>query len=193
MFLKIRTRIVPTFALSAVIACQITITKFYDGIDPINDNFKGLRDRRDKNGESCDDEDSSTANFKWRRRIMCHLYLSDGRAGKNEMDVFLLHLVRSFVCSSPPFVLCRVSLQNTKNDWWPWKLFRSVGTVHTKGLHSNAALLYYGHQRFPSKRGASPPKLLARSLTRPERKKTHPPSLEHEIWRDSEEGQGELG
>ena len=29
--------------------------------------------------------------------------------------------------SSLLFLLGRVSLQNTKNDWWPWKLFRSVG------------------------------------------------------------------
>ena len=51
---------------------------------------------------------------------MCHLRVC--RAGKNERDVFLLHLVAPLSCSAG-----RVSLQNTKNDWWPWKLFRSVG------------------------------------------------------------------
>ena len=62
-----------------------------------------------------------------------------GRAGKNETEVFLLHLVVPSLPSFPS-LQCRVvvSLQNTKNDWWPWKSFsgRSVGTVHTKGLHS---------------------------------------------------------
>lgn len=51
-----------------------------------------------------------------------------GRAGKNETEVFLLHLVVPSLPSFPS-LHCRVvvSLQNTKNDWWPWKLFRSVG------------------------------------------------------------------
>ena len=114
-----------------------------------------------------------------------------GRAGKNETEVFLLHLVVPSLPSFPS-LQCRVvvSLQNTKNDWWPWKLFRSVGRLElftrkdSTPLHSAIhCIVTTTSNVFRPKRGASPPKLLARS----ERKKTHPPLLEHEIWREGQD------
>ena len=94
-----------------------------------------------------------------------------GRAGKNETEVFLLHLVVPSLPSFPS-LQCRVvvSLQNTKNDWWPWKLFRSVGWklelfTRKDSIHSAAALLYYRRQRFPSQTRCFPSQV-TRSLTR---------------------------
>ena len=128
ILLKIRTRSVRTFAISAVTALRIT-TKLYDGIDPNNnDNFKDLRDRRDKNGESCDgDDDVDDSSFQ-----MCHLQLCCRPSGQ-ERNGGVFALSRRPFPSLPSFpsLQCRVvvSLQNTKNDWWPWKLFRSVGRL----------------------------------------------------------------
>ena len=86
----------------------------------------------------------------------------------------------------------RVSLQNTKNDWWPWKLFRSVGwnCSHERTPMLHCATTTATANVFRPKRGASPPKLLPPLLTHSERKKTHPPLLKHEIWRDRMAEQG---
>lgn len=125
ILLKIRTRSVRTFAFSAVTARRIT-TKLYDGIDPNNnDNFKDLRDRRDKNGESCDgDDDVDDSSFQ-----MCHLQLRCRPSGQERNGGVFAPSRRPF----PPFLSFsavqsrRLVAKHEKRLVALEELFRSVG------------------------------------------------------------------
>ena len=89
----------------AAVAARWITTKLYDGIDPNHDNFKDLRDQRDKSGgESCGGADVDDSSFHISNvGTECAISLGVCRASKNERDVFLLHLL-------PPFPAGRASL-----------------------------------------------------------------------------------
>ena len=100
---------------------------------------------------------------------MFHLRLSPGdeRAGKNEMDVFLLHLVPRF----PPFLSSSAESRcKTRKTTGGLGSFsgRSVGSWNCSHERTpSTPLPHYcttAANVFRPKRGASPPKLLAHSL-----------------------------
>ena len=145
----------------AAVAARWITTKLYDGIDPNNDNFKDLRDRRDKSGESCgaDVDDSSF-----------HISNVDNECAISE-SVERARTRGTCFCSisSLPFPArqgeSRCKTRKTTGGLGSFS-GRSVGTVHTKGLQSIAPPLCYHRrhrQRFPSQTRCFP-SLLSYSL-----------------------------
>ena len=101
------------------------------------------------------------------------------------MDVFLLHLVPPSLPSFPPLQSLVAKHEKRLVALEAFQVGRlEVGTVHTKGLHPlRCRTIVLPPPTFSVPNEVLPLPSYSLTHSESERKKTHPPLLEHEIWR----------